>query len=228
MSPGSLASMFGVNLAKDTVVANSLPLPTNLGGVQVFVGGTASPLFFVSPGQINFQVPVETSGTTVAMAVSSAGVRGPDSPVRIAAEAPGIFTATPGGKGQGAILNQDFSANSVQNAAEPGSVIQIFATGLGATNPTSQTGGLGASSEPFNRTVNTPFVLIGGTPAEVLFSALAPGFVGLYQVNARVPAGTTPGDAVPLRIQIGGGASNTVAIAVKPAVSGGSGTGRSR
>jgi len=215
VSPGSLASMFGVNLAKETVVATSLPLPTSLGSVQVLVGGTAAPLFFVSAGQINFQVPVETPGTTVAMAVTSGGVRGPDSPVSIAPEVPGVFTATPGGTGQGAVLNQDFSANSAQNAAEVGSVIQIFATGLGATNPASQTGGPGATSEPFNRTVKTPVVLINGAPAEVLFSALAPGFVSLYQVNARVPAGLAPGSAVTLQIQIGGRSSNTVTIVVK-------------
>ncbi len=215
VSPGSIASLFGTNLAKRSEAATSLPLPTTLAGSQVLVNNNPVPLFFVSAQQINFQMPADVTASTVSIAVSSDGLRGLSVQVKIAGEVPGIFTATPGGTGQGAVLNQDFTPNSDQSPAAAGSVVQIFATGLGATNPALVTGQPGASQEPFQRTVATPVVLIGGVSAEVLFSAAAPGFVGLYQVNARVPAGTAAGSAVSLQIQVSGRSSNTVTIAVK-------------
>ncbi len=215
VSPGSIAALFGINLAAGTETAGSLPLPTALAGTQVLVNNTPAPLFFVSPSQINFQIPGELAGTTAQVVVVSGGVRGPAAAVNVAPEAPGIFTAPPGGSGQGAVLNEDLSPNSAQNPAPAGSVVQIFATGLGATNPPAATGQPGAISPPFHRTALTPVVTVGGAPAEVLFSALAPGFVGLYQVNVRVPAATPRGSAVPLQVEIGGRSSNTVTLAVR-------------
>ena len=215
VSPGSIASLFGMNLAAGTETASGLPLPTMLAGTQVLVDDVPAPLFFVSPLQINFQVPFEATGSSVPMVVVSNGVRGPEVMVQVEPAAPGIFTAVPGGSGPGAILNEDFSPNSAENPAAAGSVVQIFATGLGATDPPLATGQTGASSPPLNVTVMVPVVMIGGAPAEVLFSGMAPGFVGLYQVNARVPAATPAGDEVPLEIEIGEGSSNTVTLAVR-------------
>ncbi len=215
VSPGSIASLFGISLAAGTAAVSEFPVPTTLAGTQVLVNNTPAPLFFVSPSQINFQMPAEAAGTTAQVNVVSGALRGQAIAVKVAPEVPGIFTAVPGGTGQGAVLNQDFSPNPAQNSATPGSVVQIFATGLGATNPPAATGQPGATSAPFHLTVMTPAVMIGGASAEVLFSALAPGFVGLYQVNARVPAGTAAGSAVPLQIQIGGRSSNTVTLAVR-------------
>jgi uncharacterized protein (TIGR03437 family) len=110
-------------------------------------------------------------------------------------------------------LNQDFSANSKTNPAAAGSVIQIFATGLGATTPPVQTGIAANSAAPFNLTA-TPTVLINSASAAVQFSAAAPGFVGLYQVNATVPLGTPSGSAT-LQIQIGGRSSNITTVAIQ-------------
>ena len=215
VSPGSIASLFGMNLAVGMETAAGLPLPTMLAGTQVLVNEVLAPLFFVSPLQINFQMPFDATGSTVPIVVISDGVRGPEVMVTVAPAAPGIFTAVPGGSGPGAILNEDSSPNSAENPAAVGSVVQIFTTGLGATDPPLATGQTGASSPPLNRTVMVPVVMIGGAPAEVLFSGMAPGFVGLYQVNARVPAATPAGDDVPLEIEIGGGSSNTVTLAVR-------------
>ena len=223
VSPGSIASLFGMNLAAATEAATWLPLPTMLAGTEVLVNDTPAPLFFVSPLQINFQMPFGVTGPTVRIAVVSGGVRGPEVMVpamvpvmvKVAPAAPGIFTAVAGGSGPGAILNEDFSPNSAENPAAVGSVVQIFATGLGATDPPLATGRTGASSPPFNLTAMVPVVMIGGASAEVLSSGMAPGFVGLYQVNARVPAATPAGDEVPLKIEIGGGSSNTVTLAVR-------------
>ena len=219
VSPGSIASLFGMNLAAATVAATWLPLPTMLAGTEVLVNDTPAPLFFVSPSQINFQMPFEVTGTTVRIVVASGGVRGPEAMVpvmvRVAPAAPGIFTAVAGGRGPGAVLNEDFSPNSAENPAAVGSVVQIFATGLGPTDAPLATGQPGASSPPFNLTAMVPVVAIGGASAEVLSSGMAPGFVGLYQVNARVPTGAPAGDEVLLEIKIGGSSSNTVTLAVR-------------
>lgn len=212
VSPGSIASIFGRGLAGETLAVPTLPLPTALGGVRVEVNGTAAPIFFVSPTQINFQVPTNMITDSLVVRVCFGPLRGPDYFGRLVFEAPGIF-ATRGT--QAAAANQDSSFNSAENPAAAGSVVQVYATGLGATDPAIPSGHPGAFSEPFNRTVATPVVLIDRLPAEVLFSAVAPGFVGLYQVNARIPAGTVPGASVPLQIQMNGYTSNTVTLAVK-------------
>lgn len=215
VSASGITSLFGTNLAGGTEAASRLPLPTTLANTQVLVNERAAPLFYVSPLQINFQMPAEASGTTVPVVVVSGGIRGLSTTATLAPEVPGIFSAQPGGTGQGAVLNQDSSANSADNPAARDSVIQIFATGLGATNPRLDTGQPGATSPPFNETVQKPVVMIGGLPAEVLFSAIAPGFVGLYQVNARVPTAVPAGSAVTLQIQVGSRSSNTVTIAIR-------------
>ena len=90
----------------------------------------------------------------------------------------------------------------------------MFCTGLGeVTNRPA--GGAPAPSNPLSITTTTPKVTIGGVPAPVTFSGLAPGFVGLYQVNAQVPENAATGDAVPLILTIGGATSNTVTVAVR-------------
>jgi len=240
VSPGSIASQFGTNLATTTATATALPpqpttlatttaesttlaLPTTLAGTQVLVNNTPAPLLYVSPTQINFQMPPGISGPAVEVVVLSNGVRGLTASVEIAPEVPGIFTVDSTGTGQGAVLiaNTDVLAAPTGNipgrATQPanrGEFISIFCTGLGATNP-PVAAGQAAGSSPLSATVLEPVVLIDGLPAEVQFSGLAPDFVGLYQVNARVPEGAPMGDAVSLQIQIGGQTSNTVTIAVQ-------------
>lgn len=212
VSPGSIASLFGQNLATTMTMATSLPLPTMLGGTQVLVNNVAVPLFYVSPTQINFQVPVVSDSTDPIVVVSNQNSSQAGT-MKLAPVAPGIFTAASNGTGQGAVLNPNNSVNSAQNPAAAGSAISIFATGLGATVPPIVLG-QPAGASPLSNTVNTPVVFIGGVQAQVLFSGLAPGFAGAYQVNAVIPSGTPAGNSVPVQITIGGATSNTVTIAV--------------
>jgi uncharacterized protein (TIGR03437 family) len=233
-APGSLASKFATTGATQSFYAFSLPLPTTLGGVSISIagrwdadwnysGGTLAPLLFVGPSQINFQVPPGIAPGEVA-----AQIRGPDGKaretgtVRVGTSWPGIFTFLMNGKGQGAVLNQDNSQNGdpqnfvgVKPAAR-GSVIQIFATGAGETTPPLAAGEAApVGGNPLVLTKVQPTVTIGGKNAKVQFSGMAPGFVGLWQINAEVPADVTPGMAVPLVITAAGVASNTVTIAVQ-------------
>ena len=121
--------------------------------------------------------------------------------------------ATPSG-GSGAILDQDFSENTVSRPAARGSVIQVFAAGLGATNPPVPSGRPAPGSPPAT-TVIPVQARIGGLPAAVQFAGLAPGFVGLYQVNVTVPGGVQPGPNISLELIQNGTSSNTVIFAVQ-------------
>ena len=104
---------------------------------------------------------------------------------------PGIFIAG----ANAAILDVSFQQVTAQNPAHPGDTLQIFCTGLGAVQEQVETG----APAPSFSTVQLPVtVTIGGMEAAIAYQGLAPSFVGLYQVNARVPSGVEPGDAVPL------------------------------
>jgi uncharacterized protein (TIGR03437 family) len=221
---GSVVSVFGTNLASGVVTASGLPLPTALGGISVRMNGVAVPLFFVSPLQINLQVPWELTGQPQAsLGVTADGIPGDAVIVNLAASAPGIFTMNQQGSGQGAVLIAESGevasvAGSIKGrTARPvtrGSFVSIYCTGLGAVNNGPVTGA-GATNIPLSPTVTVPSVAIGGESANVVFSGLAPGFVGLYQVNAQVPVSAPTGEAVPLVLTQNGVASNMVTIAVQ-------------
>ncbi len=240
MAPGSLASAFLATGVSQNFLAESLPLPKSLGGVIVRVGGTLtfditsgwrySPvgsseagLLFVGQTQVNFQIPPTMNlGEAVPIQLQKPDGTSLLSSLRLVASLPGIFTLLQNGQGQAALLNQDNSLNgnpeSILGArpAGRGSVIQIFATGAGATTPPLLAGEPApASGNPLVLTQVQPTVTIGGRLARMLFSGMAPGYVGLWQINAEVPMDVAPGPAVPLVITAAGVQSNTVTIAVQ-------------
>jgi len=140
------------------------------------------------------------------------GNSGPVQTLKLAPFAPGIFTV--GTFHQGAVLNSTNQLVGLTTPATAGSVIQIFCTGLGqVTNPPAT--GSPASNTMLSTTTTNPTVTIGGGRATVLFSGLAPGTVGEYQVNVLVPSGVTPGPAVPVVVSIGGVSSNAALIVVQ-------------
>jgi uncharacterized protein (TIGR03437 family) len=223
VAPGSIISLFGQNLAASAATAQTLPLPRTLNGVRVLVGEKEAPLFYVGPSQVNAQVPVELEADRqLQVRVETNGVSSSPEPLQTATVRPGIFTLGPPYGNQGAILiaNSDrlampVTANIPSQPATVGSVVSIFCTGLGATDPAVASGQPGPSAEPLARVKTAATVTIGGKPATVSFAGMAPGFAAVYQVNAQVPAGVTPGDAVPVVITQGGFASNTATIAVR-------------
>ena len=214
VSPGLLAALFGTKLADTTAIAGNVSvLPAILAGTQVLVNGIPAPLFYVSPTQINFHVPVNIAGSSVEVVVVSNGIAGLPTSVRLVPHTPGIFTVV-GGAGQGAVLNEDSTPNSAGNPARAGSVVQLFAAGLGTVTP-QVPAGQAAGTSPLSRTDRTPEVLIGGRAAQVEYSGLAPGLVGVYQVNAIIPPEIQGGSIVPVEIRIGAGSSNVVTIGVR-------------
>jgi uncharacterized protein (TIGR03437 family) len=135
--------------------------------------------------------------------------------LKVADSAPGIFATDSSGRGQGAILNQDYSPNGASNAAARDSVVMIYATGEGQTNPPGVDGTLVGATLP--QPIQKVTVTIGGKNAEVSYAGGAPGNVaGLLQVNAKVPADAATGGTVPVVVTIGGVSSQTtITMAVK-------------
>jgi uncharacterized protein (TIGR03437 family) len=208
-APGALVSIFGENLARGATAATAVPLPASLGGATVTINGSPAPLLYASSGQINFQMPLVGPGAA-SMSVARDGITSDPVSIVVAASVPGIF-AWDGN--QGVILNQDGTLNAPGNPAQPGAPVTIWGTGPGNVKP-SVPAGQAASAMPLSKTTGTPAVSIGGVSAQVLFSGLAPGFVGLWQINAEVPENATAGDNIPVQVTINGAASNTVTMAV--------------
>jgi uncharacterized protein (TIGR03437 family) len=222
LAAAGITSVFGTNFASSAISATTLPLPTSLGGVSVKLNGILAPLFFVGTQQINFQIPWELLGMTQASltVTTSAGTSAAQT-VNLGVVAPGIFTINSSGSGQGAIQLANTAtfaapAGSIPGAnAQPvsrGNYVTIYCSGLGAVSNQPQSGAAAGSTSTTNATAT---VTIGGVNAPVSFSGLAPGFVGLYQVNAQVSTSVTPGSAVSLVLSISGVQSNSVTIAVQ-------------
>jgi len=214
IAPGSIISIFGTSLASATQWAASVPMAATLLGTQVSFNNVPAPLFYVSPTQINAQVPfgLPPGGVTVEVrTLSSSVVR---QTINVAAAAPGIFTANQQGTGPGVILHAgDYRVISESAPARPGEFISIFCAGLGELRSRVDAGT--AAPYPSPETILTPEVRVGGILANVSFSGLAPGFVGLYQVNVQVPLTAPIGNAVPLVLTSAGISSNTVTLAIQ-------------
>ncbi|HWE53783.1 MAG TPA: ice-binding family protein [Bryobacteraceae bacterium] len=216
VTPGSIAAVFGTNLSSGSFSATSGNVPTSLGQSSFSIGGVAAPMYFVMQTQGVVQIPWELTGQTQTAIIASVnGAQSNTQTVSLAPYSPGIFSVDASGSGQGAIL----IAPTAQLAA-PGSpvlrnaYVSIFCSGLGPVTNQPATGAA-AGSSPLSYTQSLPTVTIGGMGAVVTYSGLAPGFAGLYQVNAIVPASAAAGNTVPVVIAIGNVTSNSVTIAVQ-------------
>jgi uncharacterized protein (TIGR03437 family) len=223
VAPGSMASIFGSNFGSSLTVASAYPLPITLGGVSsqigVLIGELPVRMFMTSCGQLNVQIPWEVQAQTqFPLTVTAGGLISTQQPVTIASFAPGIFSLNQLGTGQGAVeiapTAQLAAPAPLGSPVARGQYVAIFCTGLGPVS-NQPANGLPGLSSPLSETLTLPVVMIGNVQAQVTYSGLAPGFAGLYQVNAVVPAGTASGNAVPLVISIGGVQSNAVTIAVQ-------------
>jgi len=217
VSPGAIASFFGPssitpNIASATVV----PLPYTLGNnVSAMVNGTLQvPLFYASPGQINFQVPFEAEGSYANLVVTPSSGQAWTVPLLLKAVSPGIFTVSTNGSGIAAavhgVTGMPITSSSPATAGE---VISLFTTGLGLVYP-AVASGAPALASPLSLVTSPVTATIGGQPAAVSFAGLAPTFVGLYQVNVQIPAGVA-GASVPVVIGVSGFSSNTATLPVQ-------------
>jgi uncharacterized protein (TIGR03437 family) len=217
VAPGSIAAAFGSFLLTQLIAYSYVPLSNDVDGIYLLFGnGEPAPLFSASGGQVNLQVPWELAGQsqTTLTVLTQNGETSAAQTVSLAPFAPAIFATNSQGTGQGAILDSSYRLVDSSNPGTSGSYILIYCTGLGPVSNQPQTG-WPALATPLSETPMTPKVTIGEVPAYVAFSGLAPGFVGLYQVNAQVPAGLAGDNSTPVTISIGEVTSNTVTIAVQ-------------
>jgi uncharacterized protein (TIGR03437 family) len=216
ISPGGLVSIYGQQMASQAVTSGNPPFQTNVNGTQVLMGGVALPLRYVGGTQINAQVPfglgIDTQQQLIVQDGNSLSV--PQSLV-VAAAQPGIYTQDLSGKGPGIITdyttgNQEITAS---NPAHVGDTLVIYCNGLGAVSPPVPTG-TPAPTDTLTQTTNAVTVTIGGVSEAAEFAGLAPGYPDLYQVNAAVPAGVQPGNAVPVVLTVAGQSSPAVVTIV--------------
>jgi beta-glucosidase len=213
VAPGSIAAVFGDFLLTAPAQALAVPLPTSLSDVYMqFDGAQRAPLFYVSGGQVNIQIPWELAGRSqAALTVTANGQTSAPRTASLAQYAPAIFNIN----GRGVIQDASFRLIDPSNPAAAGrTTIVIYCTGLGPVTNQPPSGAAGLAI-PLSETPTTPAVTVGGVPAKVDFSGLVPGLVGVYQVNAATPVGAPAGDATPVVISIGGATSNTVTMAVR-------------
>lgn len=223
LAPGSIAALYGTNLAGTTELASSTPpLPYTLGGTTLTLPNSPVALFYVSSLQIDFQVPfMPVFGSTQTTLTLNQGQLTSTFNITLVPFAPALFTTNSQGTGQAAAVIGATGELAAPTGAFPGSrpadrgeIVALFCTGLGNVNHPPDPGAP-AQSKPLSHTMAAPTVTVGGQTAPVPFSGLAPGYVGLYQVNIQIPDAAPSGAAVPITLSIGGVLSNTATIAVQ-------------
>jgi len=212
VAPGEIVSVFGAALgpaegfAVDELDPATGRLPREAGDAAALFDGEAAPLFFVSGEQVNLQTPfelAERASTTLQMRYG--GIESEAVTLDVTAARPALFTFADGRRA--VALNQDGSVNGPDNPARRGEFVTLFGTGQGVVDPPIPTGAP-APTTPLSR-IPGASVSIGGAAVEgedLFFAGMTPGLVGVFQLNARVPLGATPGES-PLTVAVRGATS---------------------
>jgi uncharacterized protein (TIGR03437 family) len=214
VAPGEIVAIFGTGIGP-TTLANYSITPANFfdtlaGNTTVLFDGIPAPLIYASAGQTAAIVPYSVAGqASTLMVVNYQGLASPPLKLNIAPSAPGLFSADSSGTGNGAILNQDSSINSPSNPAARGSIIVLYGTGEGQTNPPGVNGRIALSVYP--KPLLPVKVTIGGVDATsgILYTGAAPSLVaGVFQINVTVPQNLAAG-AVPVVVTVGSASSQS-------------------
>ncbi len=202
-APGSVLSVFGSNLSPVIASASAVPLPLSISGVAVLVNGVAAPLYYAAPGQLNVQVPYETTANSPALLSINNNGQVTTQTFQAAAAAPGIFTDSTG------VLVPTRSA-------APGQEIAFYITGVGAVSPAISDGAAPAASTvlaDLPKPQQAARVTIGGVQAAIDFIGIPPGLVGVTQINVQVPNGIAAG-AQPVVVTLDGAASPAAILTI--------------
>jgi uncharacterized protein (TIGR03437 family) len=221
VAPGSLFSIrLSSQMSPTGRASPSGPLPQRLAGIEILMDeSTPLPLAHLSEHEVAFQIPWEATGRpAVSLEVSVAGQRSLPVVFPVVMRQPAILLAGRGSQAAAWISGTLLAATATcpQNDCRPirrGEVLSLWAAGLGPVEAPPPTGHR-APRSPI-ATLSQPALLMGGVPATVIFSGLAPDQVGAYQVDARVPAAAPPGAEVPIVLVQGGVRSNVAAIAIQ-------------
>src|SRR6185437_2078791 len=203
VAPGELVSIYGQNITGVSMAASSVPLTTGLGSSCIVVNGSPMPLLYVSPQQINAQLPFTAVGSTT-LTIHSPNGFGNNFTFNVQPAAPSVFTGTLGGVTQVLIVRDDNGQLvTPTNPLHPKDIITIFLTGMGQTSPAVPAGQV-SPAKPLASALITPTVSLGTSGMAVSYAGLAPGEIGVYQINATVPSGVATGLSIPLTINQGG------------------------
>jgi len=220
ISPGLIVAIFGQNLGPAALAGGTVSkagmVGASAGGTRVLFNGIAAPVLYASAKQAAAIVPYQAAlKPTTHVQVEYRGSRSVPVEVAVSPVAPGIFAKDASGRGQAAVINEDGTINSAANPASRGSIVAIYCTGEGQTNPPGVDGKLARDILPKPQLAIS--VTIGGVPVTPAYAGAAGGAVaGALQVNARIPDSIVPSSVVPVEIQIGSSASQpNVTIAVK-------------
>jgi uncharacterized protein (TIGR03437 family) len=193
LAPGTIVEVYGSGLASGTANPSILPLPNIFNGTIVVVGGGQVPLYFLSDGQLDVEIPADLPATQQhAIVVSANGALTIPDLIDIVPVQLGVAAYT-----DGHVIAQhgaDFSYVTASSPAKPGEVLVIYLSGMGATNPAVKSGDPAPGTEPLARVTVAPTLTVDGQNADIGFAGLSPGFVGLYQVNFTVPPTARNGD----------------------------------
>jgi uncharacterized protein (TIGR03437 family) len=189
LAPGTIVQIYGANLAAQTTSASMIPLPTSLSQTSVTVGGLQAPLYYVSSGQINAQIPFElAAGSIYQLYVNANGMTSTPIPIPLATDSPGIAQHAPG---QIIAQHADGSLITATSPAAPSEVIVAYVVGMGLTGQTVSSG----TASPAANALDTPTLTLNGAPVtNIIYAGLTPTLVGLYQMNFQVPTSAPNGN----------------------------------
>ena len=200
-------------MSPTNLATSQIPVPTALANSCITVNGQPIPLIFVSPTQVNAQMPFQAVGDETVV-VHTPGGTSPNFNLIVQPNAPAVFLSGVAGP-QNNLPTVIRAANGLlatdSNPIHPGDTLIIYVTGLGQTNPSGVTG-YPAPGNPFSIPLIQPSVTLGGVNLPVIFAGLAPGEVGVYQINVTIPGNTPTGLGLPLVINQGTG---TVSVALR-------------
>jgi uncharacterized protein (TIGR03437 family) len=208
LAPGTVIQIFGDNFTDSAVQATSLPLPIDMNGTQVLIGGRAAPLYYVSKNQINALIPVDLpprDSYPVLVSVNGS-ITVPDT-IDVVPANPGVV-ALP--SGQVLAQHADYRLIGPDSPAAPGETIIVYLVGMGDTDPSVPSGAAAPSAEPLARVKSVPVVTLDGKPVNLLYAGLSPGGVGLYQINFTVPPDAASGNLNLAITQAGRDANGTM------------------
>jgi uncharacterized protein (TIGR03437 family) len=214
VAPGGLITIYGQNMSGANFAADQVPLTTGLGSSCIGVNGSPIPLLYVSPGQINAQLPFNATGNATLTIHTPDGLSN-NFPLTVQPAAPSIFVANSGSNTLGLVVrNINGQIVTPTNPIHPKDAVTIYLTGMGQTSPAIPAGAV-APSDPLSRVSQQPAVTIAGMDLAVSYAGLAPGEVGVYQINATVPESVLTGISMPLTINQGGAAATLNVRVVK-------------
>jgi uncharacterized protein (TIGR03437 family) len=200
-SPGTIISVYGTLLASGMASAASVPLPTSLLGTSVSVNGTSAPLYFVSPGQINLQIPYTIKAGTIATVAVTFGVNTVTATIPISTASPGVFVDYTTGAPVGVV------------AARRGQTIALYVTGAGAVTPSVTSGATPASSAVPVPTQSVVVSVGGISTTTFAYLGIPAWAIGLVQINFTIPA-NAPLGSQPVQVFISGTVSSPANIVI--------------